>query len=310
MELFRAHLDRSGLYRRLHALGHPGASFSVVTWQFPVLAHYRFSMRHVTPLLEAGPSFRATGNLNDVHPSHFGLTAGIGIEKQLGQLLIEPAVRYTRWAQDVRLFRSDIRTKPDQLEFLVGFRAPARSNTRPFGAHLSLGFVAGATLTAEFGSVTTSRFPPALANISYSAQLANATFISSAGPRSFTGGPLVALELPKRLSVEMQAINRPLRSSVQIFLPGGSKALRVADHRSTWEFPVLAQYRHRIGRARPFVENRPLISFAAGCVRRKGLWPGRRSRCRDTPRAPEDRAGPTIHSLGTAQPSGLDRSAA
>jgi len=215
-----------------------------------------------------------------------------------------------RWAQDVRLFRSDIRTKPDQLEFLVGFRAPARSNTRPFGAHLSLGFVAGATLTAEFGSVTTSRFPPALANISYSAQLANATFISSAGPRSFTGGPLVALELPKRLSVEMQAINRPLRSSVQIFLPGGSKALRVADHRSTWEFPVLAQYRHRIGRARPFVENRPLISFAAGCVRRKGLWPGRRSRCRDTPRAPEDRAGPTIHSLGTAQPSGLDRSAA
>jgi hypothetical protein len=249
-------IEADGLYRRLHAVGAPTSSFSVVTWEFPILVNYRFSLRHLTPFLEAGPSFRATGNLNDIHPSHYGITAGVGVGRQVGRLWIEPLVRYTRWAQDVQV-RSDVRTKADQLEFLVGLRAPSLSDTRPFGAHFSLGLVAGTNLTGDFASVTSSRFPPALANISYASQLVSATFTSSAGPRSFAGGPLAALELPKRLSIEVQAIYRPLRSSVQVFLPDTRKDLRLADHRSTWEFPVLAQYRWRIRRAKPFVEMGP-----------------------------------------------------
>jgi hypothetical protein len=37
---------------------------TVVTWQFPTLAKYRFGWRALKPFIEAGPSFRVAGNLN------------------------------------------------------------------------------------------------------------------------------------------------------------------------------------------------------------------------------------------------------
>ena len=251
-------LEVDGLYRRLRAAGKPASSsFSVVTWEFPALAHYRFALRHVRPFLEVGPSFRAAGNLNEIHPSHYGFTAGAGIETRVGRLLVEPAVRYTRWAQDVHVFRADVRTRPDQLELLVGFRTPPPSGTSTFGRHFSIGFVAGSNLTSDFGSVTSTQFPPALANIGYRTQLANATFVSSAGPRSFDGGPLAALELSRGFSLEVEALYRPLRSSVRVFLPGARKDLKVSDHRISWEFPVLAQHSWHIGGVNPYLEVGP-----------------------------------------------------
>jgi hypothetical protein len=253
----RLSIEVDGLYRRLHAVGIPVSSYSVVTWEFPVLVTYRFSAHRVMPFLVAGPSFRATGNLNEVHPSHYGFTAGVGLEGRVGRWRVAPVLRYTRWAQDVQILREDVRTRPDQLEVLVGFRARSPSNRRPLGAHLSLGLVAGTNLSGDFTSSLTSRVPPALANFSYAARLGNATFTSSAGPRSLAAGPSAALRMPKHLSVEVQAISRPVRSSVHVLLADRRTVLRLADHRSTWEFPVLAQYRGRIGRAEPFVELGP-----------------------------------------------------
>jgi hypothetical protein len=52
------------------------------------------------PFLEAGPSFRAAGNLNGYNPSHFGVTAGGGGEARKGAVLLSTALRYTRWAKD------------------------------------------------------------------------------------------------------------------------------------------------------------------------------------------------------------------
>lgn len=52
------------------------------------------------PFLEAGPSFRAAGNLNGYNPSHFGVTAGGGAEIRKGAVLLSTALRYTRWAKD------------------------------------------------------------------------------------------------------------------------------------------------------------------------------------------------------------------
>ena len=52
-----------------------------------------------------------------------------------------------------------------------------------------------------------------------------------------------------------------------INLKGGSgarKDLRLADLRSIWEFPVLAQYQWRIGRAKPFVEMGPSFRLLQG----------------------------------------------
>ena len=111
-------LEVNGLYRRLHF---PTGSEVVVTWEIPVLAKYKFSGSTVKPFVELGPSFRPTGNLNDVAPSHYGIAGGAGVEGRVGGVRFTPSVRYTRWAPDYRpLLTSQTLTKRDQLELLVG----------------------------------------------------------------------------------------------------------------------------------------------------------------------------------------------
>lgn len=121
-----------GLYKPLHyeqaATFYPDgrigyAPATVVTWQFPLLAKYRFSSRRFRPFIEGGPSFRTSGNLNQTAPSHRGVSAGAGLEWRPGSIAIGPGVRYTRWAED-RASRSrfplsgDVQTRADQVEFL------------------------------------------------------------------------------------------------------------------------------------------------------------------------------------------------
>ena len=74
--------------------------FSVLTWQFPLLAKYRWARTRWTPFAEAGPSFRAAGNLNGYNPSHYGITAGAGVETRAHGIRLAPAIRYTHWALD------------------------------------------------------------------------------------------------------------------------------------------------------------------------------------------------------------------
>ena len=258
-------IEADGLYRRLHALIPPASSFSVVTWEFPILANYRLSVAGVTALLEAGPSLRATGNLNDIHPSHYGLTAGLGVETQVGRLRVAPLARYTHWAPDQHPAPSNIRTQADQIEFLVLFRARSLSNAHPLGSRLSFGVLAGMSLSRDFRSVTVSEFAAVrgpLANSGYSLQHVNASFRVSGGPMSFLGGPLVSLQLSKRLSIQAQAVYRPLRSSTQVVFADGR--LRLKDHRTSWEFPILTQYQWRASRARPFVELGPAFRLLQG----------------------------------------------
>ncbi len=112
-------LEVNGLYRRLHFEKRPEV---VLTWEIPVLAKYRFSQRRAKPFIEAGPSFRLAGNLNNTNPSHFGMTAGAGVEAHAGRWRFTPTLRYTRWMADGP---SDVFTRPvtkvDQVELLVGF---------------------------------------------------------------------------------------------------------------------------------------------------------------------------------------------
>ena len=125
-----------GLYRTLHfttASGLTNGSFigvspsPVITWEFPVLAKYRFDLGKVKPLVELGPSFRTAGNLNGTNPSHVGFTTGIGGGMDVLRIRIEPVLRYTRWAADgVSAFHAQ--SKPDQLELLVGFSVAPESN--------------------------------------------------------------------------------------------------------------------------------------------------------------------------------------
>ncbi len=103
-------IEVNGLYRRLHFTNGPEV---VVTWQIPVLAKYRLRAAGITPVLQAGPSFRLAGNLNGTNPSHVGVTAGGGVEFPFRRVKLSPALRYTRWqARD--------ETKPGQVELVVG----------------------------------------------------------------------------------------------------------------------------------------------------------------------------------------------
>lgn len=116
-------LEVDALYRALHGTDNrtvPGQEvrFAHLTWEFPVLFEYRFRTgTKLRPVLEAGPSFRAEGNINLNRVSHFGATAGIGLERGIGPIRVIPAVRYTRWAEGESGPNS--RTKADQIQILI-----------------------------------------------------------------------------------------------------------------------------------------------------------------------------------------------
>jgi hypothetical protein len=117
-------VEGDGMYKPLRTGTNSTERFSVLTWQFPVLAKRRWNRQRYTPFAEGGPSFRIAGNLNGYNPSHYGATAGGGIEVAVGALRLSPMVRYTRWARDSH--RSGYSgflggTSPNALEVLFGF---------------------------------------------------------------------------------------------------------------------------------------------------------------------------------------------
>lgn len=112
----RFDIEVDGLYRPLHG-SDQGVRFATLTWEFPVLAKYRLRATGAQPFVEAGPSFRAIGNLNLPELSHVGFTAGGGIEWKWRRLRIGPLVRYTRW-QDSKEDSRNIRAAANQTEVL------------------------------------------------------------------------------------------------------------------------------------------------------------------------------------------------
>jgi hypothetical protein len=113
--------------------------FRVETFEFPVLAKYRFGAGKLKPFAEAGASFRATGNLN-FFPSHHGVSAGFGVETHWRELSIAPVARYTRWAQDLPSFHPV--SQLNQLELLVEVSRASESHSHPLGRRVSLGIIA------------------------------------------------------------------------------------------------------------------------------------------------------------------------
>jgi hypothetical protein len=144
-------VEVDGMFRKLHmteaSVLSDGSLNSVspspvITWEFPVLAKYRFQGWKVNPFVEAGPSFRTAGNLNGTDPSHHGIATGLGIETHWRSLKIAPSVRYTRWASEDRE-TNPRSTAPNQVELLVGFSSEAESNWRPLGRRVAVGLMGG-----------------------------------------------------------------------------------------------------------------------------------------------------------------------
>jgi hypothetical protein len=267
-------IEADGLYRELHFSRvdvlsdgtRNSATYPTVTWELPVLAKYKFAIPAAKslfkPFLEAGPSFRLTGNLN-THPSHYGVTGGVGVELHWWRLNIAPVVRYTRWAEDQQPpYYFGLRSKADQVEFLMGFSDSAGSDLHPFGRHFSVGVVAGASVTNAFATVASpyyANYPPAGAP--------DGTFLDE-GLKSFIVGLTVELELPKDLSVEVDALRWPLRSASSLILSNGTTIDSGSSANPTWVFPVLAKYRLSVPlaqrRLKPFVELGPSFRLVEG----------------------------------------------
>ncbi len=93
-------LEVDAVYKPLHSSFGQGQGFTVLSWDFPVLAKYHLAKLGRLPFVEAGASFRGAGNLNGYNPSHFGVTAGGGVEVQKDWALLSTALRYTRWVKD------------------------------------------------------------------------------------------------------------------------------------------------------------------------------------------------------------------
>ena len=121
-------VEADGIYKPLRVASQESTRstlFSVLTWQIPVLAKYSWNRQRWSPFAEAGPSFRLSGNLNGYNPSHYGVTAGAGVETRAYGVRVAPAMRYTRWAEDQNPYRRSNgydypRTKPNSLELMVG----------------------------------------------------------------------------------------------------------------------------------------------------------------------------------------------
>jgi len=205
---FSKHLsvEADGLFRELRfedALA--GMHNPTVTWEFPILAKYRlFSYGRrgssLRPFLEAGPSFRTTGNLN-ANPTHAGISTGGGIEFQLHRFDIAPTIRYTRWAADANA--NEIHARPDQIELLVAFSHSSESDRLPFGGRISVGAILGTNLLGDYPASSSTTTDP----LSGFQQ----TFTSRSGPRSFQIGPTVEFHLTNDISLEAAAIYRPVR---------------------------------------------------------------------------------------------------
>jgi hypothetical protein len=84
-------LYTSGLYS---SIGQGGS-----TWQFPILAKYKFAKGILRPYLDGGVSFSHITDVPNIadlnHSSNFGIVAGAGLEIHAVFLRISPEVRYT-----------------------------------------------------------------------------------------------------------------------------------------------------------------------------------------------------------------------
>jgi hypothetical protein len=263
-------VEGDALFRELHlgvaglnTNGTPGSTNRepVVTWEFPVLAKYRFRASGMRPLLEAGASFRTTGNLNGTNPSHYGFTAGAGVEMHAVKLNFVPVVRYTRWAQDAGS-NFQAKSNPDQLELAVGVNTTTGSDRHPLGTDISMGALVGANLTNDtrstgFAFVTGAQ-----------------SFSETTSPRSgIIGGPTLELQLPANFSVELDAIYRPVRSTTITT----SNGMALAPHRfslGNWDLPVLAKYRFRSPFGSPIIEGGPAFRVGSGDLSHYGVAAG------------------------------------
>jgi len=120
-------VEADALYRPLNLtvtgpLGTSVQDNTYSSWEFPILAKWRFPIPLLKPYIEGGPSFRAVGGRAGNYLSNDGLTFGFGIELRVSRIRIGPELRFTHWGADASgASANGFNSNQNQGEFLVGF---------------------------------------------------------------------------------------------------------------------------------------------------------------------------------------------
>ncbi len=127
---FSLAVEADALYRPLHFTAFQASSFtggqSITSWEIPIVGKYRFHAPLVKPYVEAGPTFRALGNLGPVVSgfsekiSEKGFTVGAGVDFKVPFVRISPEIRYSHWGADNTSLGSVVTSNQNQAELLVG----------------------------------------------------------------------------------------------------------------------------------------------------------------------------------------------
>ncbi len=110
------------------------------------------------------------------------------------------------------------------------------------GQLFSVGIKAGVPFTDAFNSFTSG------------------SYNSLAGSKNYIVGPMAELHLPLGLSVEGDALYRPLSFNVQ------RPNLVQSNDFSSWEFPLLGKYRFAFPLIKPYVEAGPSFRTLGGLL--------------------------------------------
>jgi len=80
-----------------------GSSISASSWEFPVLAKYKFLPGPLQPYIEGGIAFSRLTDVPQVielnNKNNFGVVAGAGVEFRLRFVRISPEIRYNGWSR-------------------------------------------------------------------------------------------------------------------------------------------------------------------------------------------------------------------
>ncbi len=124
-------VEADALYRPLNLavdystipLGTVHTSSNIASWEFPILAKYRFlhTVALLSPYIEAGPVFRAVGSAAS-SLSNRGVTLGGGVDIKIWRLRVMPELRYSHWGQDAAgtPYIVAYPSNQNQAEFLIG----------------------------------------------------------------------------------------------------------------------------------------------------------------------------------------------
>lgn len=127
-------VEADALYRPLSfTIQQPTFSSSTrfSTWEFPILAKYRFKFPIVRPYIDAGPSFRTTTD-NTRYLSNHGIAVGGGLDIKALFLHVSPEIRYTRWGSDSSAGTASIPAGQSRLSYFGQPQASSNVNQVEF----------------------------------------------------------------------------------------------------------------------------------------------------------------------------------